>query len=161
LTSVGGLIGAILFTRPLANKSVSFRATFAVIAASCVILSFQLLAHPSSYASQLAPVLNVVSGAIMQIGALTIFAIAAISCPPRAEAFTFAALMSLYNGVEQFSAIIGSRLYDEYFDHQLGPLLWVASASFLLCLLMLPLLRRLDRVTADDNENVVLDEAGA
>ena len=150
LSSVGGLIGAILFTRLLANKSVSYRATFAVIAASCVIMSFHMLTEPSSYASQLAPVLNVLSGAIMQIGALTIFALAAIACPPRAEAFTFAALMSLYNGAEQISAIIGSRLYDEYFDQQLGPLLWVASGSFLLCLLMLPLLRRLDKVVEDD-----------
>ena len=150
LTSVGGLIGAILFTRLLANKPVSFRATFAVIAASCVIMPFHLLTEPSSYASQLAPVLNVINGAIMQIGALTIFAIAAIACPPRAEAFTFAAFMSLYNGVEQFSAIIGSRLYDQYFDQQLGPLLWVASASFLLCLLMLPLLSRLDVIADDD-----------
>jgi predicted MFS family arabinose efflux permease len=150
LTSVGGLIGAILFTKLLANKSVSFRATFAVISASCVILSFHLLTEPSSYASQLAPVLNVLSGAIMQIGALTIFALAAIACPPRAEAFTFAALMSLYNGAEQLSAIIGSRLYDQYFDQQLGPLLWVASGSFLICLLMLPLLRRLDKVADDD-----------
>jgi Na+/melibiose symporter-like transporter len=161
LTSVGGLVGAILYTRLLANKSVSFRATFAVIAASCVILTFHLLTQPSSYASQLAPVLNVLSGTIMQIGALTIFALAALACPPRAEAFTFAALMSLYNGAEQFSAIIGSRLYDQYFDQQLGPLLWVASGSFLLCLLMLPLLRRLDKITDDDNDNVAFEGAEA
>jgi Na+/melibiose symporter-like transporter len=161
LTSVGGLVGAILFTRLLANKSVSFRATFAVIAASCVILTFHLLTQPSSYASQLAPVLNVLSGAIMQIGALTIFAIAAVACPPRAEAFTFAALMSLYNGAEQFSAIVGSRLYDQYFDQQLGPLLWVASGSFLLCLLMLPLLRRLDKNADDDNDDVAFEGAEA
>lgn len=157
LSSVGGLIGAILFTRLLANRSVSFRVTLSVIAAACVILSFQLITQPTSYASQLAALLNVISGAIMQIGALTIFAIAAIACPPRAEAFTFAALMSLYNGVEQFSAVIGSRLYDQYFDHQLGPLLWVASGSFLLCLLMLPLMRRLDRVVDDD---VAFEDAG-
>lgn len=158
LTSFGGLIGAILFTRLLANKTVTFRATFAVIAASCVILSFHLLTQPSSHASQLAPVLNVVYGAIMQIGALTIFALAAISCPPRAEAFTFAALMSLYNGAEQLSAIVGSRLYEQYFDQQLGPLLWVASGSFLLCLLMLPLLRRLDKGADDDNDDDVVFE---
>ena len=58
--------------------------------------------------------------------------------------------MSLYNGAEQLSAIVGSRLYEQYFDQQLGPLLWVASGSFLLCLLMLPLLRRLDKVAEDD-----------
>ena len=161
LTSFGGLIGAILFTRLLANKSVSFRATFAVVAASCVILSFHLLTQPSSHASQVAPVLNVVYGAIMQIGALTIFALAAISCPPRAEAFTFAALMSLYNGAEQLSAIVGSRLYEQYFDQQLGPLLWVASGSFLLCLLMLPLLRRLDKAADDDDDDVAFEGADA
>ena len=144
MTSVGGLIGAIAYTRLLANKTVSFRATFAVIAAACAMLSFHLVTQPSDYVSQLVPVLNVISGSLMQIGALTIFAIAAAACPPRAEAFTFAAMMSLYNGVEQFSAILGSRLYDQVFDKQLGPLLWVAAGSILLCLLLVPLLRRLD-----------------
>lgn len=147
LTSVGGLIGAIAYTRLLANRTVAFRATFAVIAAACAMLSFHLIAQPGEHAAQIAPVLNVVSGAFMQIGLLNVLVIAALACPPRAEAFTFAAMMSLYNGMEQFSAIIGSRLYDNVFDQQLGPLLWVAAGSILLCLLLVPLLRRLETET--------------
>lgn len=53
--------------------------------------------------------------------------------------------MSLYNGVEQLSAVIGARLYEQAFDRALAPLLWVAAASLLLCLALVPSLRRLER----------------
>jgi predicted MFS family arabinose efflux permease len=69
---------------------------------------------------------------------------AASVCPPKAAGFAFAVLMSLYNGMEQFSAIIGSQLYEHAFERQLGPLLWVAALSFVLCFALVPLLRRLE-----------------
>jgi len=164
LTSVGGLIGAIAYTRFLANKTVIFRATFAVTAAACAMLSFHLIAQPNEYVGQIAPVLNVISGALMQIGLLNVLVIAALACPPRAEAFVFATMMSLYNGMEQLSAVIGSRLYDNVFDHQLEPLLWVAAGSILLCLLLVPLLRRLESPMNSDSgpdDDVAVEAAQA
>lgn len=144
LTAAGGVAGAWLFARIFADKSITARATFSTGAAAAGVLAYLALAQPSAQAAVIAGPLNVFVGFTAQIGALTIFTIAARACPPRAEGFTFAALMSVYNGVEQFSAVLGARLYQNVFDRDLAPLLWVAAASLLLCYALVPLLRRLD-----------------
>ena len=84
-----------------------------------------------------------------QIGMLSVFALAASVCPPRAAGFTFALMMSLYNGVEQLSSVIGARLYNDLFGQSLEPLLWIAAGSLLCCYALVPLLRRLDRLPAE------------
>ena len=84
-------------------------------------------------------------GMVAQIGTLTIFTLAASACPPKAAGFAFAVLMSLYNGVGQISAVIGSQLYEHIFQRQLAPLLWVAAILHVLCFALVPLLRRLDK----------------
>jgi hypothetical protein len=144
LTAAGGVAGAWLFSRYFANMDIARRATISVIAAFVGILSYLALAQPHEHAAAFAVPLNVFVGMVMQIGALTIFSLAARACPPRVEGFTFAALMSLYNGVEQLSAVIGARLYEQVFDRALTPLLWVAALSILSCLALVPLLRRLE-----------------
>ncbi len=148
LTAVGAVIGAFLFARVLAKRTVHFRAVFGVLAAVSGILAYMLLAEPSAHAASLAGPLNVYVGLVNQIGTLTIFALAASTCPPQAAGFTFALLMSLYNGVEQLSSLIGARLYNDVFDKALEPLLWIAAGSLLCCLALVPLLRRLDRAVA-------------
>ena len=104
-----------------------------------------LLAQPSANAASLAGPLNVYVGLVNQIGTLTIFALAASACPPQAAGFTFALLMSLYNGVEQLSSLIGARLYNDVFDKAFEPLLWIAAASLLCCLALVPMLPRQER----------------
>lgn len=142
----GAVAGAFLYARYFSRTSIAFRSVFAVVAASAAVLSYLSLAQPNAHAGTIAPTLNVFFGLANQIGALTLFSIAARACPPRAEGFTFAALMSLYNAVDQFSSVIGGRLYQDVFGGAIAPLLWVAAGSLALCLLLVPLLRRLDQV---------------
>jgi MFS family permease len=144
LMAVGGVIGAWLFTRVFADRTITFRATFSIFAGVAGVLSYMSLAQPGENAAQIAVPINIFVGTVAQIGMLTIFSMAAAACPPRAAGFAFAALMSIYNGVEQFSAVIGSRLYDQAFDRSIAPLLWVAAISLLCCLALLPWMRRLD-----------------
>ena len=144
LSAGGAFIGAWLFARVFADRSVAFRALFSIVAAFAGILSYLSIAQPHAQASLIAGPLNVGFGLVSQIGMLTILTLAAGACPRRAEGFVFAALMSLYNGVEQLSAIAGARLYQHVFDRQLAPLLWVAAVCFLLCLALVPTLRRLE-----------------
>lgn len=145
LTAAGGVVGAYIFLRFFADKTVVFRAVFSIVAASTGVLAYLVLAQPSSAAASLAIPLNLFVGMVMQIGALTIFSMAASACPPKAAGFAFAVLMSLYNGVEQLSAVIGARLYQHVFERQLEPLLWLAAMSFMFCLVLVPLLRRLEQ----------------
>lgn len=148
LTATGAVIGAALFARVLARKTAHFRATVAIVAAVSGILAYTLVAQPGEHVASLIGPLNVYVGLVNQIGALTIFALAATACPPKAAGFTFALLMSLYNGVEQFSSVIGSRLYNDVFDKNFEPLLWVAAVSLLCCFALVPFLRRLKPVPA-------------
>lgn len=141
-TAVGGVIGAWIFGHVLARRSVAVQANVAIAAAVTAVLTYLLLAHPSSYAQTIAAPLNVSVGMLNQIGSLMIFSVAARACPPRAEGFTFAVMMSIYNGTEQLSAVIGSRLYEHVFHQQFAPLLWVAAASLACCFLLVPYLQR-------------------
>jgi hypothetical protein len=144
LTAGGGVAGAWLFARVFAGRSHAYRAVFSIFAASLALLCYLALVPAHPHVAIIAGPINVLVGITAQIGALTVFTLAAGACPPRAEGFTFAALMSLYNGVEQLSAVIGGRLYQHVFDRDLAPLLWVAAASLLLCLALVPWLRRID-----------------
>ena len=148
LTHVGGMLGAYLFARVLSRKSTYFRANLSIVAAVSGILAYLSLAQPSAYAAGIAMPLNVYVGFVNQIGTLTVFALAASVCPPRAAGFAFALLMSIYNGAEQLSAILGARLYGDVFAKNFEPLLWVAAGSLLCCFALVPMLRRLDPAPA-------------
>jgi MFS family permease len=140
--AVGGVIGAWLFGHLLARRSVAVQANVAIAAAVAAVLTYLTLAQPSAYAQTIAAPLNVTVGMLNQIGALMIFSVAARACPPRAEGFTFAVMMSIYNGTEQLSSVIGSRLYEQVFHRSFEPLLWVAAGSLALCFLLVPFLHR-------------------
>lgn len=141
-TAVGGVIGAWLFGHMLARRSFAVQANVAIGAAILAVLAYLALAQPSSYAQAVAAPLHVSVGMLNQIGMLMILSVAARACPPRAEGFTFAVMMSLYNAAEQFSSVIGSRLYEQVFHQAFAPLLWVAAGSLALCFLLVPFLGR-------------------
>lgn len=145
MLAVGAVGGAYIFLRFFAGKTVVYRAVFSICAGIAGVLAYLALAQPHDYSAVIAIPLNLFVGMAAQIGTLTIFTLAASACPPKAAGFAFAVLMSLYNGVEQLSAILGSQLYEHVFERQLAPLLWVAAASFLLCFALVPLLRRIER----------------
>ena len=144
MTALGGVFGAFLFMRYFSRKSIAFRAVFSVFAAVAGVMVYTLLVQPHDYSAAIARPLHVFVGLVSQIGMLTVLTMAAEACPPQAAGFAFAALMSIYNGVEQFSAIIGSRLYNDVFQQSFEPLLWVAAASFMCCLALVPWLRRVE-----------------
>ncbi len=137
-TAVGGALGALVFARVLSEKRLTFQANFAIAGAILAVLGHLSLAQPSALAQTVAVPLHVGVGLLNQIGALTVFAIVARACPPRAAGFAFAAMMSIYNGVEQFSNVIGSHLYEHGLGRELAPLLWIAAGSLALCFMLVP-----------------------
>lgn len=144
-TAVGGVAGAWLFAHVLAQRSVAVQANTAIAAAVVAVLAYLLLAQPSAYAQTIAAPLNVTVGMLNQIGALMIFSVAARACPARAEGFTFAVMMSLYNGTDTLSSVIGSQLYEHVFQRDFASLLWVAAASLATTFLLVPFLHRQDK----------------
>jgi MFS family permease len=154
VTAIGAAGGAYMFLRVFADKTVVYRAVFSICAAIVGILCYLALAQPNDYTAVIAIPLNMFVGMVAQIGALTIFTMAASVCPPKAAGFAFAVLMSLYNGVEQLSAVVGAQLYQHVFERQLAPLLWVAAISFVLCFPLVPLLRRLETAAGEPDGGV-------
>ena len=67
--------------------------------------------------------------------------LAADYCPPRAEGFAFAALMSVTNFTAALSENLGSFLYEHLFQRQLDPLILVSAAFTAVAFAFVPLLR--------------------
>ena len=73
--------------------------------------------------------------------------LAAAACPPHAEGFTFAGLMSIFNGASQISAIWGAHLYEHVLDKRMAPLIWISTAFTLGAFFLVPFLPKLDGPT--------------
>ena len=83
---------------------------------------------------------NFVYGAASMLTLVASLALAAVCCPRRSEAFTFAALMAITNFSTSIADTIGSWIYEQLFDYTLYPLILVAAAFTALNFILVPLL---------------------
>jgi predicted MFS family arabinose efflux permease len=82
------------------------------------------------------------SGMASMVANVATLSLAAAFCPPRAEGFTFAALMSVINFATPLSDTIGAVLYEHVFASRLGPLIMVSSAFTAFVLVIVPFVDR-------------------
>jgi predicted MFS family arabinose efflux permease len=78
------------------------------------------------------------SGMAAMVANVATLSLAAAVCPPRAEGFTFAALMSVINFATPLSDTIGAVLYEHVFANRLGPLIIVSAAFTAFVLVLVP-----------------------
>jgi predicted MFS family arabinose efflux permease len=78
------------------------------------------------------------AGAAGMVANVATLSLAAAICPPRAEGFTFAALMSVINLAQPLSDTIGAALYEHVFANRLAPLIVVSAAFTGIVLLLVP-----------------------
>lgn len=138
--------GALFFNRVLAEK-VNTKTLLYWSAGLGVVgtLSYMLLIDPATTGTATtAIILGVVFGITGQIATLAVLNLAAQACPKRVEALAFASIMSVYNFSAQGSSIFGSWLYEHMFEKSLAPLVLVSAAFTALCLLLIPLLPKLE-----------------
>lgn len=158
--AVGSVLGAWLYGKFFAKRTLKFQLVFSIIGGTVGTLAYLLLISPAGLtlagitvsAAAIAIALNFVFGAIGIIATLTTLTLAAQACPKKAEGFTFAALMSVYNGFAQLSAIVGARLFVDYFHSNLAPLIWVSAGFTFCCFLLLPTLRGVKEAADDDGD---------
>jgi MFS family permease len=86
-------------------------------------------------------VANLAYGAASMMTLVASLALAAVYCPKRSEAFTFAALMAITNLSGSVADTIGSWIYEQLFDYTLYPLILAAAAFTALNFFLIPLLR--------------------
>jgi MFS family permease len=144
--SLGAVLGAWIFSKFLAGRFSNKQ----LICLSIVMGAAGTLAYLFLVNHTTALILSFVTGIAGMIANLTILGLAGEHCPKRAEGFTFAALMSVFNLATQLSAIIGARLYQNYFDSQLTPLIWVSAAFTLAAFILVPFL---PKPPVDDSES--------
>jgi MFS family permease len=148
--SAGQVLGAIAYGKFFAKRSMKQQLVFSIVTGTIGTLAYLLLLTPTSYSQAIAIGINLVFGAAAMIATLATLTLAAQACPPKAEGFTFAALMSVVNGFAQVSAIIGARLYVDVF-HSLLPLILISAAFTFACFLLLPILRSVPGAKGDDD----------
>ena len=134
--SVGATIGAWGYRRYLAEQLSTAQALALSITLSVLMaLGYLLMRDAIS-----AVLLYFSAGIVSMIALLTLFTLAASVCPPQAAGFTFAALMAIYSGAAQISAMLGGHLYAQVFDQQIAPLIYLAAAVTLGAFLWIPFL---------------------
>jgi MFS family permease len=141
---LGWIVGALLY-RPffgdltlkrLLNLSIGFGA---LTTAAFLCLSSETSAAIIYFGAGFA-------GMIAMVASLTL---AADYCPPGAEGFTFAALMSAGNLASTMANNIGALLYTEVFDRHLAPLVVISAAATAVAFFGVPLLELGDKMQGE------------
>lgn len=150
--SAGQVLGALAYGRWFAKRPLKQQLGFSILTGTIGTLAYLLLLTPSAYSQAIAIGINLVFGAAAMIATLSTLTLAAQACPPKAEGFTFAALMSVTNAFTQISAIIGARLYVDVFG-SLMPLIFISAGFTFACFLLLPILSGVPEAKDDDGDN--------
>ena len=96
-----------------------------------------------------AAIINFCAGFSAMLATVATLTLAADYCPPRAEGFSFAVLMSIINFANTLADNVGSFLYSHLFDNTLPPLVVMSAAFTAFAFVLVPLLRLGDKRQGD------------
>ena len=136
IASAGWIAGALAHRWWLSRMSAKRLLYLSIVIGTLSAASFLLLGGPVS-----AAIVNFANGVALMIATIATLTLAADYCPPRAEGFAFAGLMSITNLADIFSSNVGAYLYDYVFDSKLAPLIVVSAATTAIAAVLVPLLR--------------------
>ena len=133
VNAVGWVIGAFLYA-PLSRRVPLVRIVWVMVVVGSVgTFAFLLYRDATS-----ALVIDFTFGIVAMMTQLVFLDLAARACPPRVEATYFALLMSVYNGAQQGSFVVGGYLYDYV---GFTRLVFISAGATALVLLLIPWLR--------------------
>jgi predicted MFS family arabinose efflux permease len=139
VTSAGWIAGALLHRwalRGLGDRTLLY---FSIVLGTVAAAAFLLLTGGLATAVT-AAIVNFAYGLASMIATIATVSIAAQRCPDRAEGFAFAGLMSVSNLADICAINAGAFLYEQAFDHRLGPLALASAATMASAALLVPLL---------------------
>jgi len=140
ISSGGWIIGALLYQRFLKGITSRTLLNLSILLGTLTTAAFLLLLDEAT-----AAVINFFSGFAGMMAFVATLTLAADQCPPRAEGFAFAALMSITNLSAAVSDNIGSFLYEHLFQRRLDPLILVSAGFTALAFVFVPMLRLRDK----------------
>jgi MFS family permease len=140
IASAGWIVGALLYRRFFEDLSTKKLLYLSIASGTVTTLAYLLLFNEAS-----AAVINVCAGFSAMLATVATVTLAADYCPPRAEGFSFAVLMSVINLANTLGDNIGSYLYTNVFQRSLPPLIVISAAFTAFAFVLVPLLRLGDK----------------
>ncbi len=138
--AAGWVVGALLYRRFFEDLTMKTLLNVSIALGTVTTLSYLLLASEAS-----AAIINFCAGFSAMLATVATVTLAADFCPPRAEGFSFAVLMSVINLSNSVADNVGSYLYANVFQRGLPPLIIISAACTAFAVILVPLLRLGDR----------------
>jgi MFS family permease len=136
IAAAGWIVGALLYRRYFEALSMRKLLYLSITFGTVTTLAYLLLSSEAS-----AAVINFCAGFSAMLATVATVTLAADYCPPRAEGFSFAVLMSVINLSNSLGDNIGSYLYSNVFARSLPPLIIISAAFTAFAFILVPLLR--------------------
>jgi MFS family permease len=140
ITSVGWVVGALLYHRLFDGLTLKQLLNVSIAFGTLATAAFLLLSNEVS-----AAIIYFCAGLAAMLATVATLTLAADYCPPRAEGFAFAVLMSIINFATSLADNVGSFLYTHVFESNLTPLILVSAAFTAVAFVLVPLLRLGDK----------------
>jgi len=144
ISSAGWVVGALLYFRLFDSLTLKHLLSLSIALGTVTTAAFLLLSGETS-----AAIIYFCSGFAAMLATVATITLAADFCPPRAEGFAFAILMSIINLASSLADNVGSFLYTHAFEHRLWPLILISSAFTAFAFVLVPFLRLGDKKQGD------------
>jgi predicted MFS family arabinose efflux permease len=140
ISAAGWIVGALLYHRLFDGLTLKRLLNLIIVFGTLTTVAFIFLSNEVS-----AAVIYFCAGFAGMLAMVATLTLAADYCPPRAEGFAFAVLMSVCNLATTLADNVGSFLYTHLFDHSLRPLVLISAAFTAVAFVLVPLLRLGDK----------------
>jgi len=140
ISSAGWVVGALLYHRLFDRLTLKNLLNLSIALGTLSTAAFILLSNETS-----AAIIYFCAGFSAMLATVATLTLAADYCPPRAEGFAFAVLMSVINLSTTLADNVGSLLYTHLFHNELPPLIVIAAASTAFAFVLVPFLRLGDK----------------
>jgi predicted MFS family arabinose efflux permease len=140
ISAAGWVVGALLYRRFFEDLTMKILLNLSIALGAVTTLSYLFLANEAA-----AAIINFCAGFAAMLATVATVTLAADYCPPRAEGFSFAVLMSVINLSNSVGDNVGSYLYANVFQRTLPPLIIISAAFTAFAFVLVPLLHLGDK----------------
>jgi len=148
ITAAGWVVGALLYRRFFGNLTLKNLLNLSIAIGTAGGLAYLLFWNETA-----AAIISFGSGFAAMLTTVATLTLAADYCPPRAEGFSFAVLMSIINFANTVADNIGSFLYTHVFHRSLPPLVLISAAFTAFAFVLVPLMRLGDKRQGEPANN--------
>jgi MFS family permease len=136
ISAAGWVVGALLYRRFFGNLTLKNLLNLSIAIGTAAGLAYLFLWNETA-----AAIISFGAGFAAMLTTVATLTLAADYCPPRAEGFSFAVLMSIINLANTLADNVGSFLYTHAFHRTLPPLVVISAAFTAFAFILVPLLR--------------------